>query len=192
MFEFAFKVETLQASLSRSTDSGDRPLANLILQAFSFNFTTAKFDMQVNVALRSLSLSMFDGSRSIPLIVSLDTATDSTTAKNTTDLVQVEYTSVHPNSPEFMTVHEGINQKVNVILSTFIVHAALDPILNLYNFITNTFVAGDATLEEISPTTQTPERQPPPLANLNSGRMRISVDLTKFEGKSASSYVGIV
>lgn len=140
--------------------------------------------MQVKLALRSLSVSMIDGSRRIPLILSPEASTDPSVTKDATDLVQVKYSRVQPNSPEFMTVYEGIDQSVNVTLSTFVVHAAPEPIINLYDFIMSTFVAGHATPEDISPA-QTPGQQPSPPTpppNNNNGKIRVRVNLTKFEG----------
>jgi vacuolar protein sorting-associated protein 13A/C len=56
------------------------------------------------------------------------------------DLMKISYKRVQKNSPEFATVYESIDQSVDVQLSTFIFHAAPEPVVSLYDFIMTTFV----------------------------------------------------
>lgn len=145
--------------------------------------------MQVKLTLRSLSLDMIERGSRTPLILSSEAAAESAASKDVQDLVRVNYSRVQTNSPEYMTVYEGIDQSVNVALSTFIVHAAPEPIIDLYDFIMSTFVAGHATPEDISPSppssdpATSPPQGPQPPANANAAKMRVRVNLTKFEGE---------
>lgn len=56
------------------------------------------------------------------------------------DLLTVAYTRVQKESPEFLSVYEGINQSVDIGISTFIFRAAPEPVLSLYDFVMTTFV----------------------------------------------------
>jgi vacuolar protein sorting-associated protein 13A/C len=55
-------------------------------------------------------------------------------------LLKVTYKRVQKESPEFYTVYEGIDQSVDIRISTFIFRAAPEPVLTLYDFIMTTFV----------------------------------------------------
>jgi vacuolar protein sorting-associated protein 13A/C len=56
------------------------------------------------------------------------------------DLLCVTYLRVQKESPEFMTIHEGIDQSVDIRISTFIFRAAPEPVVSLYDFVMTTFV----------------------------------------------------
>jgi len=56
------------------------------------------------------------------------------------DLLSVTYTRVQKESPEFTIIYEGINQSVDIRISTFIFRAAPEPVLSLYDFVMTTFV----------------------------------------------------
>lgn len=56
------------------------------------------------------------------------------------DLLIVAYTRVQKNSPEFISVYEGIDQSVDIKISTFVFRAAPEPVISLYDFIMTTFV----------------------------------------------------
>lgn len=58
------------------------------------------------------------------------------------NLVHIKYTRVQRLSPEFLSIHEGIDQSVDIGLSTFVFSASPEPVLALYDFIMNTFAPG--------------------------------------------------
>jgi vacuolar protein sorting-associated protein 13A/C len=60
------------------------------------------------------------------------------------DLLTVKYVRAQRESPEFTTLFEGIDQNVNVEISTFVFHAAPEPMLSLYDFIMTTFTTPNA------------------------------------------------
>jgi vacuolar protein sorting-associated protein 13A/C len=55
-------------------------------------------------------------------------------------LLSVRYTRIQRASPEYSSVYEGIDQNVDVKISTFIFTAAPEPVVTLYDFIMTTFV----------------------------------------------------
>lgn len=71
------------------------------------------------------------------------------------DLMTVAYTRAQKESPEFLSVFEGVNQSVVVALSTFLVHAEPEPVITIYNFVMSTFTSPGA------PPANTPAPPPP-------------------------------
>lgn len=64
----------------------------------------------------------------------------STATDSSEQLLAVKYTRVQPQSPQFMRVYEGIDQSVNIMVTTVVVRAAPEPVITLYDFIMTTFV----------------------------------------------------
>jgi vacuolar protein sorting-associated protein 13A/C len=58
-------------------------------------------------------------------------------------LVQVHYLKVQPMSPEFASKYGGINQNIEIELSTFVFSASPRPVIALYDFIMATFVSNN-------------------------------------------------
>lgn len=56
------------------------------------------------------------------------------------DLLSISYRRIQKTSPDFYTSYEGIEQSVDVCLSTFIFKATPEPVISLYDFIMSTFV----------------------------------------------------
>lgn len=53
IFEFDFQVDTLGASISKSTsDGGETLLGDVVFERFALSFVLAKYDMKVKVHLR--------------------------------------------------------------------------------------------------------------------------------------------
>ncbi|KAG9019286.1 hypothetical protein FRB90_004293 [Tulasnella sp. 427] len=186
-FEFSFKVETLQASLYKDENNGtpEKLLAELQLHRFDLDFALAKFDMKVDLSLNSLSVHMLDqpGHR-VPMIMSSRDDTSVGTEGHTEgdDLVKVKYVRVQQNSPEFLTVYEGVDQSVSASLSTLVVHAAPEPIIVLYDFIMSTFVPGHGGSEANTPVAaNTPIGDEVSPGTPNSSKIRVKVNLTTVE-----------
>ncbi|WWD17860.1 hypothetical protein CI109_102304 [Kwoniella shandongensis] len=141
-FEFSFSVGKLQASLFRSTSANtEKPLADAVLEGFGFTFALRKYDMSVDLFLRSVTLAMIEqGSARKPLLSSANEGSDS---PSDLKLVQVKFNKVQKDSPEFMTRHEGVDMSIDTELSTFKFTIAPEPILTLYDFIMTTFVPRD-------------------------------------------------
>jgi len=60
------------------------------------------------------------------------------------NLLTVRYRRCQPESPVFLSQFGGIDQNVDVRISTFIFRAAPEPVLAVYDFIMTTFVPGPA------------------------------------------------
>ncbi|KAG1749982.1 vacuolar protein sorting-associated protein 13 [Suillus paluster] len=136
IFELDFEVDTLRGAISKSnSDGSEKPLGEVIFQQFRLGFSLLKFDMNVDINLRSLTMNVVQAARDPIQLVSSE-CTESVMK----DLMKISYKRVQKNSPEFDTVHESIDQSVDVQLSTFIFHAAPEPVVSLYDFIMTTFV----------------------------------------------------
>lgn len=107
----------LQASIYKSDPSIDKPdklLVDTVLEGFDFQFALRPYDMQVGIQLRRFAIDdkMVEETSHFTQIVTSD-AHDG--IGETADLVTIKYARVQPDSPEFMTVHEGNNQvRVNI------------------------------------------------------------------------------
>ena len=60
------------------------------------------------------------------------------------DLLIVRYKRCQPESPVFLTQFDGIDQSVDIKISTFIFRAAPEPVLAVYDFVMTTFVPAPA------------------------------------------------
>ncbi|KAF9652010.1 vacuolar protein sorting-associated protein 13 [Thelephora ganbajun] len=136
-FELNFQVQKLRAALFRSTGNGtERPLGDVTFERFSLAFALAKYDMSVDIDLRSVSMNICQpGFQAIEFMSSADTAGQD-------DLLIVRYRRCQPESPVFFTQFDGIDQSVDIKVSTFIFRAAPEPVLAVYDFIMTTFVPG--------------------------------------------------
>jgi len=136
IFEFDFEVDTLRGAISKSgSDGSEKPLGEIIFQQFRLAFSLLKFNMNVDINLRSLAMNVVQaGKDQIQLVSSESTEPDNK------DLMKISYKRVQKNSPEFATIYESTNQCVDVQLSTFIFLAAPEPVVSLYDFIMTTFV----------------------------------------------------
>ncbi|KAG8981485.1 hypothetical protein FRB94_008774 [Tulasnella sp. JGI-2019a] len=190
MFEFAFEVQQLRASLFKSNEGApEKPLATVVLERFGLQFDMAKYNMNVDLALGSLSMHMIDNpAHPVPLILSSRSEEQGNHPKEDFDLVRVKYVRAQKESPEFMTIYDSIDQSVDVTLSTLILCAAPEPILNLYDFIMYTFVAGHGGTGNVtpaaadgSPTPQDQQSLPQPDPSADTGKIRVRVDLKTVE-----------
>ena len=68
------------------------------------------------------------------------------------DLLIVRYKRCQPESPVFHTQFDGIDQSVDIKISTFIFRAAPEPVLAVYDFVITTFVpAPNQQQQQVSP-----------------------------------------
>ncbi|KAN0063379.1 Vacuolar protein sorting-associated protein 13 [Thecaphora frezii] len=180
-FEMSFVVDSLQAFIFRSNadpEQPDRLLVEAVLEGFLLNVAIFPYHMEVDVALRSLELEdkivEHPSSQFRHLITSKQVRDGSTppASRSTTvdptnpsaaaapdarDLVRVKYTQVRPDSPEFMSRFEGIDQSVNVELSTINIMLTRISVLAVYDWIMTTFVPAEAEPTRPAPQT-TPQK----------------------------------
>lgn len=184
-FEFCFSVGKLQASLFKSTSpTKEEALANATLEGFGLTFAQRQYDMSVDLFLRNVTLAMASqkGVAKRPLLSSAADPTE--TSSSDLKLVKVRYMKVQKDSPEFMNVHEGVDQSVDTELSTFNITLAPEPILRLYDFIMTTFVPKD---DEDGETTKeqevvAKEKNQEQAAPVSSDKIRVRVKLTSAQG----------
>ena len=104
-------------------------------------------------------------------------------------LLQISYCRVEKESPDFLTIAEGIDQNVDIKISTLIFRVAPEPILALYDFVMATFVSNaDRSNEPGAAPTSTPAEGDIPTrspANQEEGKIRV---LVKFEGVQSRSF----
>ncbi|QRV76706.1 vacuolar protein sorting-associated protein 13 [Ceratobasidium sp. AG-Ba] len=181
--EFSFAVEKLQASLYKTAPDGtEKLLADTVLEGFALQFAMAKFNMNVDIVLRSIGVGMVTDEQNRMQLLTSTQGMDGN--KTPTDLVTVKYIRAQKESPEFMSVYGGIDQSVEVALSTFNFNVAPEPVLTLYDFIMSTFVGGnDANTTAPTPAASSPgtpanEEPPPPPAD--SGKIKVKVKLTSI------------
>lgn len=67
---------------------------------------------------------------------------------NDKDLLRIAYSRVQKQSPDFLTLYEGIDQNVDIKMSTLAFRAAPEPVLALYDFIMTTFVSNSGQLSQ--------------------------------------------
>lgn len=187
-FEFTFRVDRLQASIYKADVVAGRPdriLVDAILDTFNFAFALRPFDMGVDITLRSFVIEdrMVEPDSRFPRLVTSDESKDTSA-----DLVTIKYARVNPDSPDFMTVHEGNNQSVDVELSTISLVVTRASILMLFDWLLTTFTGGpnaqsppgqQAVVADSndSGSTAQPVQQAAPAATGQTEKLRIKVKL---------------
>lgn len=99
------------------------------------------------------------------------------------DLLSVVYTRVQKESPEFMTVHDSIDQSVDIKISTFIFRAAPEPVLSLYDFIITTFVPESGSTVNDRAVARVDEAGQIQANTSSEGRIRVSLKLASVQGQ---------
>ncbi|KZT30580.1 vacuolar protein sorting-associated protein 13 [Neolentinus lepideus HHB14362 ss-1] len=135
-FEFNFSVDEFRVSLFKSNSEGERAMGDLNLEGFALAFAMAKYNMQVDVNLRALSMNVSQHDKEPIKLVSSATG-DSPDNKH---LMTIKYTRADKTGPEFDTTFQSIDQNVDITLSTFIFRAAPEPVVLMYDFIMSTFM----------------------------------------------------
>lgn len=174
--EIDFKVDTLRASLYKSTQDGtEKPLGDVAFQGFGLEYAMDKFVMKVAVNLRSLSMHVNQVGKEPLQFMS------SAAGPSKEDLLIVKYTRVQQASPEYHQVYEGIDQNVDVKISTFLFRAAPEPVVTLYDFIMTTFVPQNSGKAAAAPAPGIPEAEngtPQMVVNAGGSPEKIRVLLT--------------
>ncbi|TFK30442.1 vacuolar protein sorting-associated protein vps13 [Coprinopsis marcescibilis] len=142
IFQLEFRVGVLRASIWKTNADGEEnPLGDLALEDFALFFNLYKYHMSVDLTLRSISTDIIQPQNPIKLISTPSEASGSP------NLLQVKYTRVQSDSPEYQPIYEGIDQSIDVKISTLVFRIAPEPILAFYDFIMTTFVPSSAGIE---------------------------------------------
>ena len=98
----------------------------------------------------------------------------------------VEYVRMQPEHADFMPKQEGFDQSIKILLSTFIFHAAPEPVISLYDFIMTTFVPETSTSSRLLMPIETGEldvrQDGDQQAMMRSGKIRVTVNLASVQG----------
>lgn len=100
---------------------------------------------------------------------------------NDKDLLRIAYSRVNKQSPDFFTLYEGIDQNVDIKMSTLAFRAAPEPVLALYDFIMTTFVSSPGQLSQPTSGAITVESPDQKIVAENDSDEKIRV-LVKLEG----------
>ena len=95
------------------------------------------------------------------------------------ELLNVRYSRVQQESPDFTTVFEGIEQQVDVELSTFIFRASPEPLIDLYDFVMSAFVSKQS---QVTVAGATMGKQLETANDKGNGKIRVKVQLESVQG----------
>jgi hypothetical protein len=107
-------------------------------------------------------------------------------AQDDKDLLTVTYKRVQKASPDFATVHDGVDQSIDVKISTFIFRAAPEPVVSLYDFVMATFVPQQTTSSlEMASIRASDNQQPAPATQVstNPDKIRLTMKLATVQGR---------
>ncbi|KAJ4289964.1 Vacuolar protein sorting-associated protein 13 [Collariella sp. IMI 366227] len=185
IFEFKFTVDKLKGSLYRSDPDRKRPdqlLVELVAEHFSVEYHLRPFDMGAEVSLGSVTVDDFveNPPAEFKSIVSSGDVEDRREAR---DLVHVKFVKVKKESPEFMSVYEGIETNVDVAISTINLVVTRKTLLTLLDFILITFTnnqapnAAQKAITDDESETDIEVEPPSPTVQPETGAIRVKVDL---------------
>lgn len=186
IFEFKFTVDKLKGSLYRSDPNRggfDQLLVELVAENFAVEYHLRPFDMGAEVSLGSVTVDDFveNPPAEFKSIVSSGDVEDYQQAR---DLVHVKFVRVKKESPEFMSVYEGVETNVDVVISTINLVVTRKTLLTLLDFILITFTNNqaaepprEAIMDADSETDETPESPSPAPPQQEGGAIRVKVDL---------------
>ncbi|KAL2261106.1 hypothetical protein VTK26DRAFT_4694 [Humicola hyalothermophila] len=187
IFELRFTVDKLKGSLYRSDPDRRRPdqlLVELVAENFGVEFHLRPFDMGGEVSLGSVTVDDFveNPPAEFKSIVSSGDVED---RKQARDLVHVRFVRVKRESPEFMSVYEGIETNVDAAISTINLVVTRKTLLTLLDFILVTFTDNQNTatsnpqkaITDDDSGSDVAAEPPSPAGQPQGGPIRVKVDL---------------
>jgi vacuolar protein sorting-associated protein 13A/C len=130
------------------------------------------------------------GKESIKFISSLAT-------ESSDQLLVVKYQRAQPQSPQFMSVYQGMDQSVNITVTTVVVRAAPEPVITLYDFIMTTFVpegqASQSAIDSMATTENDSDATEIGVASLQ--KIKVVVKLAGVQGmfcKNSTNCVSLI
>lgn len=155
MFELNFKVDrvlanVLEAQHHENADVPETLLCEVDLQNLVLGYSMRPMDMTVHLTLQSLDVTdrMKHGNEFKYLVTSDQYAFQpgqSHGQGEMKNLVNVEYVRCDKTSPEYVSKYKGIDQTVQVTLSTLNFVVTRSSVLQLHSFILRTFVDDEVT-----------------------------------------------
>lgn len=189
-FELKFTVDELRGSLYKSDPDGVKPdalLVELVAQTFEVNYYMRPFDMVADVSLGSVTVDDYVSNPPAEF-KSIISSGDVEDKKAQRALVKVNVVRVKRESPEFMSVYDGVETNVNAAITTINVIVTRKTLLTLLDFILITFTnPGDNN--QPSPKAITDDGseldfvvEPPPETQQNAaGAIRVKIDLKSIQ-----------
>lgn len=149
-FQLQFTVGKLTVAISKAhqDDGEEHKLIDSVLEGFYFGLSLRNFDLAVEINLSSMYIADRVACRTDHMypafknLVTSEVLEDPLAEKK--DLVKFKYTQVQAEHPEFMTLYEGIGKSVDADLSTINLVVTRPTILELFDWIMNTFTNSDS------------------------------------------------
>ncbi|KAA1090635.1 hypothetical protein PGT21_008107 [Puccinia graminis f. sp. tritici] len=150
-FQLQFTVGKLIVAISKThPESGEESrLVDSVLEGFYFGLSLRNFDLVVEITLSSMYIADQVAQKTSHMypafknLVTSEVLEDPQAEKK--DLVKFKYTQVQTDHPEFMTLYEGIGKSVDADLSTINIVVTRPTILELFDWIMNTFTDTDSS-----------------------------------------------
>ncbi|KAK2879530.1 hypothetical protein FQN49_000784 [Arthroderma sp. PD_2] len=184
LFEFKFTVDTLRGSLYRSDpndETKDRLLVELVAEHFHLDYNLREYDMAADIVLKSLSIEDYiEEHSSAPEFKKIVTSRGFD-ANEDKDLFTLKFIKVNPNSPEFVSVYEGIEMNLELLVSTINLIVTRKTLLTLLDFVLITFTNQNQQnqIQSSAEQTASPDSQVAPKP-ANPGKIRISAKLERI------------
>ena len=151
-----------------------------------FLYCTVAYRSHFSFPDRSITMDLQHEDKELQPIIT--TVSD---AAETPNLMQIVYTRVQPQHPEFSTTYEGVGQDVDIRLSTIVMKTDPEDLVSLYDFIMKTFVqSSDA--QTIGATVVLPENttirgdevlQQPTSSSRNTDVLRVHLSLASVRSE---------
>ena len=97
------------------------------------------------------------------------------------NLLKVKYVRAQQDSPEFMTAFEGIDQSVDVTMSTLVLRAQPEPVIAIYDFLMTTFVPPKAPTPP-TPALENDLKASPQRPQAMTEQIRVRIKLESVQG----------
>lgn len=190
-FELKFTVDELRGSLFKSDPDGIKPdalLVELVAESFEVNFSLRPFDMVADVSLGSVTVDDFVD-QSPAEFKSIVSSGDTEDKEAHRALVKVNVVRVKKESPEFMSVYEGVETNVNMAITTINLVVTRKTLLTLLDFVLVTFTSPGSNSQqkqkaitddgsEVDIAVEPAEPRPP---QTQAGAIRVKVDLKSIQ-----------
>ncbi|KAG1472355.1 hypothetical protein G6F56_001588 [Rhizopus delemar] len=154
LFKLVFLVDKVSAVLHETclvdNIKQDELLCEIVLESFELTVLTRPLDLLVDVSLKALNVvDKMEHGNEFHYLVTSDTfeKKPDTGPNHGKNLINVKYRQASKEHPQFISVYDGYDQTVDVILSTFTVIVTRNSVLRIYNWIMKTFTGPSAKPE---------------------------------------------
>ena len=185
-FEFKFTVDKLQGSLFKADTNGndaEQLLIDMVAESFELKLLRKPILMIAEISLQSLSVDDHIENGSNPEFQKIITSEPDRT-KGDDNLLRVKYEKVNTESPDYITVYEGIDTHIDVSLATINLVITRRSLLTLLDFTVVTFqspaVSPDSAKGDVAGNSQTKSNAPLEPDTSAANKMRIKINLSSI------------